>query len=1130
MEAEQNTPRPGSARAEAATPAPGKKPGKWPRRLRNAGIVLVALVALFGAFGYFAGPPLAKRALEDILAEKWRRPVRVAAIHINPYAMRVRVEGFSVGDGHGGEFIGFDALDVALDPASIIHAAPVVKDLRLTGPRVHVARLAPGRYDISDLLEEWLKPDDKPTPSFSVNNIAVTGGSVVFDDRPAGRKHAVTDMAVSLPFISNLAYQADVYTTPSFSAKIDGAPIKLTGRTKPFAPDRESELKFDATRIDLTNYLGYLPKSLPFVIAAGGLDTDLRLLFRQPKGKPAELGLAGRVALSGLRLTENGGAPLLNLKRFEVPLKEVAPLAGRIGLGAVSLDGLEIFARKGRDGKLNWLGLGGGKTGSQATAAAKTDDKAKPGAKAKPLTATLDALRLSDIALRWQDGPSATLDRFELTGVRVDAGKRTAHVDAAALQGLDTAVTRLADGSIQGLDALGDGAAAQNKPAAKTSSKTKGKLAKVRQAKPAPGAWTVEVAGTKIADVKLRFIDKALRHPAEQSLLVEKLDLGPVNSAALAETPVDLSLLLDGKGRLTAKGSVLPSPFSAKLRVDLRGFELLPLQPYFADKVNLTVTRGSLAAAGDVTLATGDAGLSGGFKGRLDLGGFHSVDKGSSADFLTWKSLHLDRVNVNLQPLSLAIGEVALTDFYARLIVSPQGKLNVLGIVKKNGAEKDGQAAEAGQTSGKAGTKPAAVAEKPTRGTPPKPSERAEQSPAVPVRIDRVTVQGGAVSFTDHFIKPNYSAKLSRIAGRVSGLSTDPASTADMDLRGEYEGAPLTILGTLNPLAASPALNIRADVRGVELTPMSPYFGKYAGYALEKGKLSLTVSYKIADRKLSAENHVFLDQLTFGDKVQSPSATKLPVLLAVALLKNRHGEIDINLPISGSLDDPDFSVGGIVVQVILNLLGKAVTSPFALIGSLFGGGEELSHVDFAAGSARLTPAAQKRLETLAKALDDRPALTLEVAGGVDPELDREGLRHEWLDRQVKARKLSRLVRGRREAGSVDDVAVTPEEYPDLLRQAYKRADFPKPRNFLGMAKGLPTEEMEKLMLTNAPAGPDELRDLANRRAQAVADWLRGTGKVRADRVFLLPPRRTAQASGSKGKKGEGLSRAEFSLK
>jgi len=483
------------------------------------------------------------------------------------------------------------------------------------------------------------------------------------------------------------------------------------------------------------------------------------------------------------------------------------------------------------------------------------------------------------------------------------------------------------------------------------------------------------------------------------------------------------------------------------------------------------------------------------------------VDKASSADFLTWKSFHLGKMDVVLKPFSVAIGDVSLTDFFARLIVSPEGKLNLLEVVKKE------EAADGAATVSQPPTAPATAA--------------AAATPPPPIRIDQVTLQGGTVSITDHFIKPNYSANLAETGGRVSGLSSAADSTADVDLRGAYDGAPLTIAGKVNPLAATPSLDIKAEVRGVELSPLSPYSGKYAGYAIDKGKLSLFLGYKIADGKLQADNRIFLDQLTFGEKIESPDATKLPVTLAVALLQNRRGEIDINLPIAGSLNDPEFSVGGIVVQVIVNLLTKAITAPFALLGSLFGGGEELSHVDFADGRALLAPAAVKRLESLAKALDDRPGLKLDITGRVDPEKDREGLRLASLEHKVKAQKLAQLVKEGKEAGAAGDVTIDDKDYLPMLELAYKQEKFPKPRNFIGMAKSLPREEMEKLMLANAQVGDEELRDLASRRAKAVADWLSTTGKIPRERIFLLPTKLVADGSGPKDAP---LARTEFSLK
>ena len=221
----------------------------------------------------------------------------------------------------------------------------------------------------------------------------------------------------------------------------------------------------------------------------------------------------------------------------------------------------------------------------------------------------------------------------------------------------------------------------------------------------------------------------------------------------------------------------------------------------------------------------------------------------------------------------------------------------------------------------------------PRRRPTSRPAAPAGTTPP-PVRIGKVTLQGGDVNFTDLFIKPNYSADLSEIGGSVLGLSSELNTTADVELRGRFaKTAPVEIKGKINPLIRNLFLDLAANVRDIELGPFTPYSGKYVGYAIEKGKMSFDVQYKIENRKLAAKNKLVLNQLTFGEKVQSPQATKLPVLLAVALLKDRNGVIDVNLPISGSLDDPKFSIGGIVIHIIFNLIEKAVTAPFALIGA-----------------------------------------------------------------------------------------------------------------------------------------------------------------------------------------------------
>ena len=230
-------------------------------------------------------------------------------------------------------------------------------------------------------------------------------------------------------------------------------------------------------------------------------------------------------------------------------------------------------------------------------------------------------------------------------------------------------------------------------------------------------------------------------------------------------------------------------------------------------------------------------------------------------------------------------------------------------------------------------------------------------------------LQGGNIAITDNFIKPNYSANLTKIGGRVTGLSSTEGSMADLELRGSYDGlAPVNITAKLNPFAAKSYLDLDAEGEGRRDDRLLDLLGRYAGYAIERGKLSLFLKYKIDNNQLTADNRVFLDQLTFGDEVDSPEATSCRCGWRYRCCRTAKGEIDINLPISGSLDDPQFSVGGIIVQVILNVFTKAITSPFALIGSLFGGGEELSYVEFDYGYSTISAKMKERLQTIAKVL------------------------------------------------------------------------------------------------------------------------------------------------------------------
>ena len=288
---------------------------------------------------------------------------------------------------------------------------------------------------------------------------------------------------------------------------------------------------------------------------------------------------------------------------------------------------------------------------------------------------------------------------------------------------------------------------------------------------------------------------------------------------------------------------------------------------------------------------------------------------------------------------------------------------------------------------------------------------------------------------------------------------------------------------------------------------MSAYSTRYTGYPIVKGTLTVDVHYLLDDQKLTATNHIVIDQLTFGDKVESKDAINLPVRLAVALLKDSRGVIDLTIPVSGSLSDPQFSIGALIWQVFKNLLIKAATSPFSLIAGAFGGGgggAELNYIVFTPGYAQITPDSQKQLDTIAKALSARPALKLDIAGRVDPRTDRDGLLLAKIDRQVLAQKIKDT--GEPEGGA--EVMVGKDEYDKYLTKAYKATKFDKPRNMIGLTKSLPPEEMKKLMAAHEQVTDDDLRHLADARANAVRAAL-SSRKIEPARLFIVAPKLNA---------------------
>ncbi len=1011
------------------------------RRLHTGRVpkILASLLAgwlLLLALGYFVVPPLARSVLATQLGKALGRDVTIERVAINPLDLSVDVLGLSVKDRAGAEQLGFEKLHIDLSSASVTQAGIVVDGMHLQAPRVAVARLNDGRYDISDWLDRWASGATTalgPLPRFSLNNIQITDGQFVFDDRPKGVRHTATSVKFSLPFISSLPYQADVFVLPAFSAVVDGSPVSLQGRSLPFAKSHTSSLKIDLDPLDLAKLQPYWPSGLPLRLKSGQLATRLSVDFAHlPDGAPS-LSLSGTAQLQGLALTDASGKPWLGLESLDVSFGKSSPLQQLWLLAQLDLRGLRLG----------------------------------------------------------EDSPVAPLQLQTLSARQVQVNLNAHRIDAESLQGsgIKARMVRSADGTVAWL------------PTPSSSSSAVGAAPPAKSGSP---VWSGMVGQLSLDEVRLRFEDRTLSPVAVQelthaSLSATQLDIHPERENTLA-----LNATLNQTGQIKASGSVQLQPLAVRLALETQALPLVPMQGYVAPYLNTSIARGVFSNKGTLDIRLPADKLLASYKGGLTLGQFRAVDQANSTDFLRWKSLYFGNVDFQLEPAQLNIGEIALSDFYSRLILNPQGQLNLAGILRN----------------------PASLNVNSQADMAPMASTGAK--PALPIQVAKVTLQNGRVDFSDRFVKPNYSATVTQLGGSVKGLSSAPDTLAELDLRGNYaSNAPVQVTARFNPLTEKKFLDLQAKVSDIDLVDFSPYSGKFAGYNITKGKLSMDAAYKLQDRQLTAQNRLLIDQLTFGDKVESPDATQLPVLLAIALLKNNRGQIDIQLPIAGSLDDPQFSVGGLIFKVIGNLFVKAVTSPFALLGSLFGDSQELSQLGFAPGRASLDEAAVQKLQTLSKAMREREGLTLEITASSDSSADPEGLKRALLERAVLSEKRKDLTPSQRDNTPLADMRLDSSEYASYLARAYQQAKFPKPRNGLGQTQALPVQEMEKLMLANLSVGEDELRALATRRAQVVQGWLVEQGQVPLNRIFLLPVK---VGTGAPGVGEVGQNHVSFSLR
>ena len=646
--------------------------------------------------------------------------------------------------------------------------------------------------------------------------------------------------------------------------------------------------------------------------------------------------------------------------------------------------------------------------------------------------------------------------------------------------------------------------AEDKEPAKAKSSQSKTAQSKSKKPKRAspktndePG-WLITVERISVDDYDFLFEDRSL--PTAAKLDFEPLDitLEHFSSDLKGALPFTINSSINQDGHIKVAGDLGLSPFSTRVNLDLN-LNLPDFQAYLEPETELELKNGRVAVKGEVNFNLDEKSKPQlHFAGQASVDQLATLDKANNEKLLDWNTLEFKQVDFNLNPMEVLIQEIVTDQAYLRLVVNPDRSTNLSQVFGGNSTPEPDQSA-----------------------TKPKAAKPAKKSSDALVKIERITAQNASAYFADRSLKPKFASSMDHLNGSISGISSDQQSRAKIDLKGKADQtAPVRIAGEIQVFNPDAFTDITLGFKNLSLSSLSPYSGKFAGYKIKKGKMAVDLNYRITQQKLVADNKVVIKQLTLGDEVDSPDAVSLPLSLAIALMKDSKGVINIDLPIQGSLDDPKFSISGLIGTVLVNLITKAVTSPFAALGSLIEGDEDLNDIGFAPDSAELSAQDQAKLTKIAEALTQRPALNIEI-GGIANQVDAE----QAFKNAVLADRKSALAKAgsgadKAKAQESGDAMLSEDEYHrHLLRRYYmqitgmKHLELNAPMITQELHAEAVIQSAERKVYTRMLSEDAALRELALARGRNIQNFLIGKG-LDEERIFLLDVKLDAEEENS----------------
>jgi hypothetical protein len=1156
-------------------------------RFPSGKLFLIPVVSLliYTLLGFFVLPYLVRWYVPRFGRDQLKCTAAIGKVSINPFLLTLEANDFNLMESDGTPIAGFGRFFLALEVGGFLHRTTRLKEVVLEKPVLSIAVEPDGSLNLAKLAPQSSEPESKASPASDparlvLDRFSLTGGGLKITDKRQDSPVTVEfqDISLDLKTLSTIRNQSGKYSLSA--GTLSGETFRWEGEVC-LLPFRSSG-KIDLSGIQTKTLWDFSKSNLNLDPPAGTIDisADYNIDASDPVLNISAENF--KTKLSGFALKLAGKDEVFfELKSFDLGPTRFDLVSKKLEVGKILAEGGKIQLRIDPAGKTNFHAVVR-HPGTPKESTRKTEESAAPSPvpDAQPWMVDVQAIEIKDIELSLEDqsrespvfagiskisvsssakieagpetkaqvrGLAVELDgmklgnkgipqplfearKFTLEGGEVDLSSRTAMVSRIGLSDGRLDIVRDREGRIN-LERL---FASREKATEVTGSR-----AVDGQQRP----WKFLVKAFEAAQLRSDLSDLGIgEKPVCQvkDLHVRATEIDGKSPMAFA-----LDFEIEKGGKVSLSGKVDPATLSVDASVGVHGLQLNPLQPYLEPFIALTLQSAVLSTEGTLRWSNSEAGPKMAYEGNFGMEKFSLSEPGSKETYLGWGSMKIPGLKLGLEPNNFKADEIRISKPVGRLIIAEDRTVNLAGILREQPSVKTPR--EKPKDSSK---KPAAVTANSGKG-------RKESGKSFPFNIAKVRIEDGDVVFADLSLIPKFMARIHDLKGTIDRVSSEPNVVSKIQLDGIVDKYGLArVNGSMDFSDYRRSTDIDVIFRNVEMASITPYSGKFAGRRIKSGKLSTNLKYQIQENKLVGDNKIIVDNLVLGEHVQSPNAVNLPLDLAVALLSDSNGRIEIGLPVSGDLNDPQFSIAPLVWKAVTALLTKSVTAPFRALGSLFGGdAQKFDSVQFDPGKAELLPPEKEKLKKVAEVLQKRPRLNLTVQGRYSPETDgvelkqasvlnaiasgsgREAASLDLGDPKTRS-ALEKMFAERFGKGALEELdravkkgEVKPREIQPEDAKKKKTAKKGKLAGIMNAVKvykvipGMKSPEQSEILaqelfarlVESEPVPEKSLLELASNRAQAITAELKGANSVDGQRIQTVQPETLEGDEGSSAK-------------